>query len=191
MAATHASLAHFEASPGMRPAFLGLSEASAIVVFPNVVSASFVVGGSEAAGVLFVHDRQTHHWIGPVFYSLSQGSFGLQAGASTAELVMLVNSAGALRSIIKGHLRLGMDASVAVGKGGGAGSAITSDIDSYSLSKGLSAGIALDGSSLRIRPDLNAAWYGKPVTLEDIVVRRNVASPDAGRLALAIEGLSP
>ncbi len=190
-AATRASLAHFEASRAVQPALLALPEATAIVIFPHVFSASFVVGGSEADGMLFVRDRDTGHWLGPVFYSLSRGSIGMQAGASTAELLMIVNSPGALRSISKGHLRLGIEASVAIGRGGGASSAITADIDSYALSKGLSAGVALDGSALRIRPDLNAAWYGQAVTLDDIVVRRAVTSPDAGRLAAAVEALAP
>lgn len=189
--AARASLAHFEASPGLKPALTGLAEASAIVIFPHVVSASFVIGGAEADGVLFVQDRGTGHWVGPVFCSLSQGSIGLQAGASTAEVLMIVNSPGALLSISKGRLRLGMDASVALGKGGGAGSAMIADIESYALSKGLFAGFALDGSALRIRPDLNAAWYGKEATLDDIVVRRSAVSPDAGRLASAVEALSP
>jgi lipid-binding SYLF domain-containing protein len=189
--ATRASLAHFETSPGLQAALLALAQAKALVIFPHVVSASFIVGASEADGLLFVRDRDTGHWVGPVFCSLSQGSIGLQAGASLAEVLMIVNSAGALRSISKGRLRLGMDASVAFGKGGGGGAAIIADIDSYALSKGLFAGVALDGSALRIRPDLNAAWYGKDVTLDDILARRDAPSPDAGRLALAVEALSP
>jgi SH3 domain-containing YSC84-like protein 1 len=189
-AATRASLTHFEASRGMHPVLLVVPEASAIVIFPHVVSASFLVGASEADGLLFVRDRDTGHWAGPVFCSLSQGSIGLQAGASTAELLMIVNSPGALRSISRGHLRLGIDASVAVGRGGGASSAITADIDSYALSKGLFAGIAIAGSALRIRPDLNAAWYGQAVSLDDIVVRHAASSPDAGRLAAAVEAMA-
>ncbi len=189
--ATRISLAHFQASRGMQPALQALPEASAIAVFPHVVSASFIVGGAEADGMLFVRDRNTGHWLGPVFYSMSQGSIGLQAGASTAEMLIIVNSPGALRSVAKGHLRLGIDASVAVGGGGGASSAITADIDSYVLEKGLSVGVALDGSALRIRPDLNAAWYGKSVTLDDIVMRHEVSSRDAGRLAAAVEALAP
>jgi len=190
-AATRVSLAHFAASRGMQPALLVVPEASAVIIFPHVVSAAFVVGGSEAEGLLFVRDRDTCHWVGPVFYSLSQGSIGFQAGLSKAELLIVVNSPAALRSIAKGHPRLGIDVSVALGGGGSASSAITADIDSYALEKGLFAGIALDGSTLRIRPDLNAAWYGRPVTLDDIVVSRVVSSPDAGRLAAAVEALAP
>lgn len=189
--ATRASLAHFAARRGMQPALLALPQASAIAVFPHVVSASFVVGGAQADGLLFVRDRESGHWSGPVFCSLSQGSIGLQAGFSTAELLMIVNSPGALRSIFDGRLRLGIDATVAFGEGGGASSAIIADIDSYALSKGLSAGIALDGSALRVRPDLNAAWYGRSVSVDDIVARRIAPSPDADRLAAAVDALSP
>jgi lipid-binding SYLF domain-containing protein len=184
------TLAHFNASPALHSSLDGLSAASAIVILPHVVSASFVVGGTDAEGVLFVHDRTTGQWRGPVFYAFAQGSIGLQAGISTAEVVMIVNSPGALRSLLKGHLRLGIDSSVAVGKGGGAESAITADIDSYALAKGLAAGIALDGSGLRTLPNRNAAWYGRPVTPEDILEGKADARTDSALLEADLETLS-
>jgi len=184
------SLAHFAASPGMQPALAALPTASAIVIFPRLASASVVVGASEAEGVLYVRDLQTGHWAGPMFYSLAEGSIGLQAGVSRAEVLMIVNSHGALTSLFKGRLRLGMDASVTVGKGGGASSAITSDVDSYALSKGLFAGIALAGSALRARSDLNAAWYGRTVKPDDLVDMRDVQTPSSARLSAAIEALA-
>lgn len=187
---SRASLTHFSASIALRPALECLPQASALVILPRVVSASFVVGGAEARGALFVRDPGTGRWRGPVFLSLAAGSVGFQAGATTSEVLMIVNTPGALRSLLKGHLRLGMDASVTVGKGGGASSAITSDIDSYALSTGLSVGIALDGSQLRLRPDLNDAWYGQAVTPDDILAGRAPAGPDGGRLVAAIEALS-
>jgi SH3 domain-containing YSC84-like protein 1 len=185
-----ASLAHFSASIALRPALESLPQASALVILPHVISASFVVGGSEAQGVLFVRDPGTGRWRGPAFLSLAAGSIGFQAGATTSEVLMIVNTPGALRSLLRGHLRLGMDASVTFGKGGGGASAITSDIDSYALSRGLSVGIALDGSQLRLRPDLNGAWYGQAVTSDDILAGRAPASPDSGRLVAAVEALS-
>jgi len=185
-----ASLAQFSASGAMEPVLEVLPAASAVVILPHVVSASFVVGGSEARGLLFVRDVETGHWSGPVFLSLTEGSVGFQAGVSTSEVLMVVNTPGALRSLLKGHLRLGIDGSVAIGRGGGATSAITSDIDSYALSKGLSIGVALDGSRLRLRPDLDAAWYGKAVTPDDILASRVASGPDSGRLAAAVEALT-
>ena len=184
-----ASLAHFSASAAMQPVLEVLPAASAVVVLPRVVSASFVVGGSEARGMLFVRDAGSGHWSGPLFLSLTEASVGFQAGITSSEVLIVVNSSGALRSLLEGHLRLGIDGSVAVGRGGGAASAITSDIDSYALSRGLSIGIALDGSQLRLRPDLDAAWYGKAVRPEDILARRVPPGPDSGRLAAAVEAL--
>jgi lipid-binding SYLF domain-containing protein len=191
VADSRVTLAHFNASPTQRMALLALPGASAIVIFPHVVSAAFIVGGSGADGVLFVRDLQSGHWIGPAFYRLVSGSVGLQAGGSSAEVVMIVNSTGALRSLYKGHLRLGIDASIAIGHGGGAGSAITADVDSYALSKGLVAGIALDGSRLSVRAPLNTAWYGRPATPAQILVDREVSNPDSVPLARDIENLAP
>lgn len=185
------ALAHFNQSGSMRPALQSLDSASAIVIFPHVVSAALLVGGAGADGVLFVHDRATGHWVGPVFYTLAEGSLGLQAGYSTAEVVMIFNSPGALRSLNKGHLRFGIDASVAIGhRGAGASSAITADVDTYALEKGLVAGVALQGSGLRARPALDAAWYGKPVSPDDILAQRDVSRPDSARLAAEIEAYS-
>jgi lipid-binding SYLF domain-containing protein len=187
---SRASLTHFSASITLRPALECLSQASAVVILPRVVSASFVVGGSEAQGALFVRDPGSGRWRGPVFLSLAEGSVGFQAGATVSEVLMIVNTPGSLRSLLKGHLRLGIDAAIAIGKGGGGASAITADIDSYALSRGLSVGIALNGSQLRLRPDLDAAWYGKAVTPDDILAGRAPYSPDSGRLAAAVEALA-
>jgi lipid-binding SYLF domain-containing protein len=184
------TLAHFNASPALRSTLDGFATASAVVILPHVVSASFVVGATDAEGVLFVRDSDSGHWRGPVFYAFTQGSIGLQAGVSSAEVVMIVNSPGALRSLLKGHLRIGIDTSVVVGKGGGASSAITADIDSYALSKGLVAGVSLDGSGLRALPRMNAAWYGWPATAEDVLADRTQPRVESALLEADIESLS-
>jgi lipid-binding SYLF domain-containing protein len=184
------TLSHFNVSPALRSSLEGLPMASAIVILPHVVAASFVLGGADAQGILYVRDPATGRWRGPLFYEFVQGSVGFQAGASTAEVVMIVNSPGALRSLLKGHLRLGIDASVAVGKGGGANSAITADIDSYALSKGLMAGISLDGSGLRSLPRMNAVWYGKSVTVEDVLEGRVEARTGSALLEADLESMS-
>jgi lipid-binding SYLF domain-containing protein len=184
------TLAHFNVSPALRSSFEGLPMASAIVILPHVVAASFVLGGADAQGILYVREPATGRWRGPLFYEFVQGSVGFQAGVSTAEVVMIVNSPGALRSLLKGHLRLGIDASIAVGKGGGASSAITADIDSYALSRGLMAGISLDGSGLRSLPRMNAAWYGKSVTIEDVLEGRAEARTGSALLEADLESMS-
>ena len=187
----HATLAHFGATPGMAPVLEWLPHASGIVVFPRVVSAALIVGGSGANGLLFVRDADTGHWTGPAFYRLVQASVGLQAGVSTAEMLMVINSPGALRSLYAGRLRLGMDASVVVGaRGGGIGSAVTADVDAYALARGVIAGIALDGSALEVRSGLNEAWYGTPATPDDILVKRRATNDESKRLAAEIEGLA-
>lgn len=187
----HATLAHFGESRAMAPMLEWLPHASGIVIFPRVVSAALIVGGSGASGLLFVRDADTGHWVGPAFYRLVQASIGLQAGISTAEMIMVINSPGALRSLYAGRLRLGMDASVVVGsRGGGVGSAITADIDAYALAKGVIAGIALDGSALEVRSALNEAWYDQPATPDDILVKRIVTNDESKRLGAAIEAIA-
>lgn len=165
-----------------------LGEAKGVLVFPQVLKAGFILGGSGGTGVLLVRDEKTGEWVGPAFYTIASASFGFQAGASSAETMMLVHSQKALDSLYTNKVKLGGDASVAVWKSGmGAAAAMSTDFVAYSMVKGAFAGLAVDGSVLDIRQSLNAAFYGKEVTPVDILVKREVVNPKAASLQAALK----
>ena len=165
-----------------------LGSAKAVLIFPKVVKAGFVLGGSGGTGVLMVRDEKTGLWSGPAFYTMSTASLGLQAGVSSAEVVMVVQSQKALDSLYASKIKLGGDASFAVWKEGlGTAASLAADFVAYSAAKGAFAGVSLDGSVLDVRQKLNAAYYGKPVTPVDILVKREASNPSAAALHATLE----
>lgn len=164
-----------------------LARAKGVLIYPQVLKAGFILGGSGGSGVLMVRDEKTGKWFGPAFYTMGSASLGLQAGASSAEVLMVINSQKALDSLYSNKVKLGGDASVALGpKGQGTGSSVTADFVVYAKAKGAFAGLAVDGSVLDVREKLNAAYYGKAVSPADIVVKRDVSNPAAASLQAAL-----
>jgi len=165
-----------------------LAKARGVLIFPQVLKAGFVLGGSGGSGVLLVRDAKTGKWIGPAFYTMGSASLGFQAGASAAEVVMIVNSQKALDSLYASKVKVGGDASVAIGpKGTGAGIALDTDFVAYSTVKGAFAGLAIDGSVLDVRKGLNSAYYGKKVTPAEILVRQAATKPESAALQAAVK----
>ncbi|MGO4391719.1 lipid-binding SYLF domain-containing protein [Variovorax sp. M-6] len=165
-----------------------LGKARGVLIFPQILKAGFVLGGSGGSGVLMVRDEKTGSWSGPAFYTMGSASFGFQAGASSAEMVMLVHSQKALDSLYTSKVKLGGDASVAVWKSGmGASAALNTDFVAFSMVKGAFAGLAVDGSVIDVRDSLNAAYYGKPVTPLEILAKHEVSSPASAGLRAALK----
>jgi lipid-binding SYLF domain-containing protein len=156
-------------------------------VFPQVLKAGFFLGGSGGTGVLLVRDEKSGDFGAPAFYTMGAVSFGLQFGGSAAEVVMLVNSDKALASMLSDKLKLGGEASVAAGpKGASAGSTVTADFVSYARAKGAILGMSVEGSVLEVRENLNHAYYGKPVSPTDILVKKGAANKGAAGLRAAL-----
>ncbi len=165
-----------------------LGKAKGVLIFPQVLKAGFVLGGSGGSGVLLVRDSNTGDWGGPAFYTMGSASLGFQAGASSAEMVMVINSQQALDSLYTNKVKLGGDASVALGpKGAGTGASVGADFIVYARAKGAFAGMAVDGSVVDVREKLNAGYYGKPATPVEILVKREVGSPDSAKLQAALK----
>jgi lipid-binding SYLF domain-containing protein len=168
-----------------------LARAKAVLIYPQVLKAGFILGGSGGSGVLMVRDEKTGKWFGPAFYTMGAASLGFQAGVSSAEMLMVINSQKALESLYANKLKLGTDVSVAVGpKGSGTGAALGSDFVVYAKAKGAFAGIAVDGAVLDVREKLNSAYYGKAVTPVDIVVKREVSNPSSASLQDALSKIA-
>ena len=133
-----------------------LDKADCVVVYPSVLKAAFVVGGSYGRGAMTCRKGEnfTGSWGAPTMMALEGGSFGFQIGGQATDFVLLVMNESGARGILAGKVKLGGDASVAAGPVGRDASAETdvtlrSEILSYSRSRGLFAGISLEGSTIR------------------------------------------
>jgi lipid-binding SYLF domain-containing protein len=169
----------------------GLPKAKAVLVYPQIIEGGFVIGGSGGTGVLLVRDAATGRFGEPAFYTMGGISLGLLAGGQAAEVMLLVNSQKALDSLLSTKVKLGAGASIAVGpKGAGTGASVTADLVSYARTKGAYAGMALDGQVIEMRDSLNAAYYGKPSTPVDILVRKSVSNPGAAPLQAALAAIA-
>jgi lipid-binding SYLF domain-containing protein len=145
-----------------------LSNAYAVAVIPDVIKAGFVIGGRHGLGLVSVKAADGT-WSNPSFVSMTGGSIGFQAGVQSTDVILVFRTQRGVDSIVHGKFTLGADASVAAGPVGRDAHAATdaqlkAEIYSYSRSRGLFAGIALDGSVLAIDNDANQAVYGDGVT---------------------------
>lgn len=151
-----------------------LKNAYGIAVIPGVIKVGFVVGGRYGTGVLMVRS-DGGGWSNPVFVSLTGGSVGWQIGAESTDVVLVFKSRRSIDGIMKGKFTLGADAAVAAGPVGRSAEAATdvklkSEIYSYSRSRGLFAGLSLEGAALQINDDADEAFYGKKeVTPQEII----------------------
>jgi lipid-binding SYLF domain-containing protein len=160
-----------------------VKEARGVLIYPQVLKGGFIFGASGGTGVLLVREDKEGDFSYPAFYTMGSVSFGLQIGGESAEVVLLVMSQKGVDSLLTSQFKLGGDVSIALGPvGGGAKGDITTDFISFAKSKGLYAGLNLDGSYLSVRDGLNKAYYGKQATPADIVIRRIVQNKEADRL---------
>ena len=145
-----------------------LHEAHAIAVIPDVIKAGLLVGGRRGHGLIVVKGPDGT-WSNPSYVTMTGGSIGFQAGVQSTDVVLVFRSQRGVDSIVHGKFTLGGDASVAAGPVGRSAQASTdaqlkAEIYSYSRSRGLFAGVALDGSVLAIDNDANQIVYGDGVT---------------------------
>ena len=159
-----------------------LEKAEAIAVFPSLVKAGFVVGGQRGHGIISVRDPKSGAWSSPAFLTITGGSIGLQIGAQAVDLVLVVQNRRGLDQLIQNQFKIGADASVAAGPVGRDASASTdiqlrAQILSYSRTRGLFAGVTLNGSTIRQDRDANERFYGIAYRTKAITVERLGGSP--------------
>ena len=168
-----------------------LKKAKGVLVYPLIVEGGFIIGGSGGTGVLLVRDEKTGKFSYPAFYGMGGVSLGFLAGGQAAETILVVNTQKGLDSLLSTKFKLGGDASVAAGPvGAGANSNFAEDFISYSKSKGAYANMSLNGQVIAIRESLNNAFYGKPVTPVDILVKQTVSNPAAAPLQAALASIA-
>ncbi len=159
-----------------------LQSAEAIIIFPSFMKGAFIVGGEGGSGVALARDAKTGEWSYPAFFTMGSVSFGLQIGGKISELLLMVMTRKGLDALLSASIKLGGDVGVAAGPVGVGAKGKLTDIVAYAHSKGAFAGISLDGGVLAPRNDYNEAYYGKPVPVSDILIRRVVKNPGADHL---------
>src|SRR6202167_1526850 len=149
-----------------------LESAKCIAIIPGDKKFAFVFGGSYGRGIATC--RTEHGWSAPMFVAIDSGSVGYQIGGSSTDIVMLFMNDHALQSLMSDKFKLGADASVAAGPVGRNATAatdlkLTAEILSYSRSKGIFAGVSLDGAVMQADKSGDRSMYGDDVTRHDIL----------------------
>ncbi len=144
--------------------------AKAVAIVPSMVKAGFVFGGEYGEGLIL--RRENGKWFGPGFYNISGGSFGLQIGAQSVSLVMAVTNEKGVDAFLHSRTKLGGDVAVAAGPSGRRAEAAVdargkASIYSYSISKGLFAGVSLDGSVISISVKRDEQYWKKSIKAVD------------------------
>ncbi len=176
-----------------------LDKADCVVVFPSVLKAAFIIGGSYGRGAMSCRKGENFRgpWGAPTMMALEGGSFGFQIGGQATDFVLLVMNESGARGILASKVKLGGDASVAAGPVGRDSSAETdatlrSEILSYSRARGLFAGVSLEGSTIRPDNGDNRRVYGKEIPAREIVLSGTVAVPPAAeQLISALNAKTP
>jgi len=170
-----------------------LDKAVCVIVYPSVLKAAFVLGGSYGRGAMTCRTGEhfTGPWSAPTMMALEGGSVGFQIGGQATDFVLLVMNDRGAHSILQSKVKLGADASAAAGPVGRNASAETdvtmrAEILTYSRARGLFAGISLAGSSVRPDNDANARIYGKKVEAESIIFKGAVAVPPAAQKLISL-----
>jgi lipid-binding SYLF domain-containing protein len=165
---------------GIPPALL--NDADGIAIIPGVIKAGFIIGGRHGNGILMVHSKEGG-WSNPSFISITGGSIGWQVGVESIDIILVFKSARSIDNIMKGKFTLGADAGISAGPVGRQAEASTdvelkAEIYSYSRSRGLFAGLALQGAVLQIDDDANEAFYASnDITAREIVRNKDLKTP--------------
>jgi lipid-binding SYLF domain-containing protein len=169
-----------------------LDKARCVIVFPSMLKAAFVVGGSYGRGVMVcrTHKDFTGPWGAPAMMALEGGSIGLQIGGEATDFVILVMNNRGLDGLLHSKVKLGADASIAAGPKGRDAQADTdatmrAEMLSYSRSRGAFAGISLEGSTLRPDNDANHRLYGKDASAPEIIAESKVRAPESAHALIA------
>jgi len=170
-----------------------LDKAECVIVLPSVLRFAIVFGGSYGRGVMTCRSGKDFNgpWGAPTMMALEGGSFGLQLGGQATDFVLLVMNPRGANSILSSKVKLGAGISAAAGPKGRDASAATdvalrAEVLSYSRSRGLFAGMYLEGSTLRPDNDANKRVYGSAISAKEIVLEGKVSPPPAAQELLSV-----
>lgn len=168
-----------------------LPKAEGIIILPGVIKGGFVLAAEGGSGVMLAKDA-SGRWGYPAFYLLAAGSIGLQAGAQVGDVILLVFSQDAVRSIIEHQGKLGADLGLIIGTVGAGVEASTTtnvgaDVLAFTQGIGAFAGGSLEAAALIKRNDLNEAYYGQALQPGDIVLQGRGQNPAADNLRAVLD----
>lgn len=170
-----------------------LDKAECVIIYPSVLKAAFVIGGSYGRGAMTCRTGEhfTGPWSAPTMMALEGGSVGFQIGGQATDFVLLVMNPRGAKAILSSKVKLGADASAAAGPKGRDAAAETdvtmrAEVLTYSRARGLFAGVSLQGSSVRPDNDANGRVYGKKVDAESIIFKGAVAVPPSAQRFVAL-----
>jgi lipid-binding SYLF domain-containing protein len=156
-----------------------LGAAKGVIIYPHILKAAFLVGGEGGTGVMLGRDA-AGHWSPPAFVTFAAASYGLQVGAESSQVMLIIMNEKTLERAVGGGLELGSNATIAAGDQGMKGQVLSTDqlqdIHYFAMTQGLFAGFDLKGATTLPRDALNEAYYGKPVTAADAVLQRTVGA---------------
>ena len=166
-----------------------LKTSYAVALVPSMLKAGFVIGGEYGEGLILRYEKGK--WYGPSFYNIGGGSFGFQIGAQSVSLLLAVVNQKGVDAFMHSRTKLGGDIAIAAGPTGRRAEAATdararASIYSYSISKGLFAGVSLEGSVISISVKRNKEFYGKKISAEDALQK----TADDKRIKPLIEALN-
>jgi SH3 domain-containing YSC84-like protein 1 len=163
-----------------------LDQADCVVIFPSVKKVAVGIGGSYGRGVLICRNggEMNGDWGAPAMYKLDQGSIGVQLGSTATDFVLVVMNKKGAEQILNGKTKLGANAAAAAGPTGAQATGYNAasmhvDVLTYSRSKGLFAGVSLEGATMDSDDDANKALYGKSIGAKDIVEGGQAVVPAA------------
>jgi len=170
-----------------------LDKAECVIVFPSVLKVAFGMGKEYGRGAMVCRTGKEFNgpWGAPAMYALEGDSIGMQLGGEATDLILLVMNQKGVASILSSRIKLGGDASAAAGPVGRDASANTdlwmrAEILSYSRSRGLFAGISLEGSTLRQDKKANERVYRRKITAKTILLGNKIAIPRTGRHLVSV-----
>ena len=175
-----------------------LEKAECVIVIPSMTKLALGIGGSYGRGAMVCRSGKTFNgpWGAPAMYALEGGSFGLQLGGESTDVVLLVMNNRGVDALLNSQVKLGANASVAAGpKGRSVGAStdasLRAEILSYSRSRGLFAGVSLEGTSLRPDDDATEQVYGRKMTARKIVTGKTSVPPSGRHLVDVLQKNAP
>src|SRR5205085_10542913 len=168
-------------------------KAECVIVIPTMTKIARGIGGSYGRGAMSCRGGSNFNgaWGAPAMYALEGGSFGLQLGAESTDVVLLVMNGRGVDALLSSKVKLGGNVSAAAGpKGrnleGSTDASLRAEILSYSRARGLFAGVSLEGMSLRPDDEASEQVYGRKVTARNIVTGKRITVPASGRHLVAV-----
>lgn len=172
----------FMADPNMEWFRKNIGQAKAVFIVPQMIRGGLIIGGSGGSGSLLAQDYTTGAWSYPAFYTMGSVTFGLQIGADSSEIILMIMTNKGMEAMLSTEFKLGADVALAAGPVGASAKAQTADVLAYGRSKGAFVGITLDGAVIKPRYEWNNTYYGKEARLVEILINQTVSNPQADNL---------